>query len=530
MHRLAPLTKVPALQPSHLLRGLNIRSKPFSTWPTLTPHRNFYLHHHHRQHSRHRNDLIITASHCSNNHSRSYTSSNSTSTSASPSTSTNKPGVGRSTTEEHPASAKKPAVCTPPKALQQALIELHSLPELKQAVETIDASLRHTLLTRIHDILVKGGSSAAHRTVAHMLLARHYNLIGDVANERVHRVDVVSNASDLAASLSTDNDDNDDEMSTSTFTACTHAALALCCLRGHGDEMTLAATTAAMNVERYATDSQMRLCGTLLNGIAASKDSPKRRMLLTALTTIGEPQRHSSSTTEEAEDEGEDNDNESKYPDVCGYARYLLAANEHEEYTVRKDHALALVVRWDNRKRGDDITYRNDFIEALLLAGRTVLKQKDGQQSTRTALDHAEDLFGRALEEANQSSYPSDKVPVLLALAELYRQRQKPIQAEGMFRAAIDTMEPMWKRQAFTVGSAELYHRMMTEYGQFLSTWSVDGRKRTTEVDDMSKRAANLRDMYPHILGVMDANGNNNAADLWMIDSLLEYFELKLPF
>lgn len=416
--------------------------------------------------------------------------------------------------------------------MQQALTELHSLPELKQVVETIDASLRHTLLTRIHDILVKGGSSAAHRTVAHMLLARHYNLIGDVVNERVHRVDVVTNASDLAASLSTSNDNDDDEMAMSTFTACTHAALALCCLRGHGDEMTLAATTAAMNVERYATDSQMRLCGTLLNGIAASKDSPKRRMLLSALTTIGEPQGDGDCTTEEGEDEGEDegDNNGSRYPDVCGYARYLLAANDYEEYAVRKDHALALVVRWENRKRGDDITFRNDFIEALLLAGRTVLEQKDGQQTADISLDHAEDLFGRALKEANQSSYPSDKVPVLLALAELYRQRQKPIQAEGMFRAAHDTMEPMWKRQAFTVGSAELYHRLISEYGQFLSTWSVDGRKRSTEVDDMSKRAAKLRDMYPHILGMMDSNDNSNIADLWMIDSLLQYFELKLPF
>lgn len=70
----------------------------------------------------------------------------------------------------------------------------------------------------------------------------------------------------------------------------------------------------------------------------------------------------------------------------------------------------------------------------------------------------------------------------------------------------------------------------MSAYGQCLSIWSVDERKRSTEVEYMSKCAAKIRDMYAHILGVMDSKDNSTAADLWTIYSLSQYFELKFPF
>lgn len=153
--------------------------------------------------------------------------------------------------------------------------------------------------------------------------------------------------------------------------------------------MTLATTTAAINVDCRAANSQMPLCETLLNGIYASKDSPKLRMTLTALNTIAGTQSNDSSHTEKGEDEGEVDSDGSRYDDVCRCACYLPAANEHEEYVVLKDHALVLVLWWENRKRSDDITFRNDFIEALLLPGSTILERKDGQQTADTALDHA---------------------------------------------------------------------------------------------------------------------------------------------
>lgn len=414
-----------------------------------------------------------------------------------------------------PAATNSTLRRDPPAVLQRAIDDTVSLTEVKEAVKTRDAASRHTLLTRVlqivsraspeapaADIVDKDGG-APHVAVAHTLLARHAHIIGDVPMERSHRVQAIDHLTQLKI---------EEEESTSHryVLGGANLSLALCCLRGTGPEMQLAADAAASTAEPLSVSTQTRLSAALLTALAAGEQ--RRTLLLSALTAI-DPSSNSDTDSLPA-------------PDVTGYARYFLVSdavtNSSRKGTntsaiddaAAADHALALVTRWDGRA--------HDFVEALVLAASAVRIHK---KTDKSSLALAEDLLTRALREVERVGNAADKAEPLLGLAQLCVARGAVIEAEGFFRAVEDALERIWSHTAFTVASASVYCRAMEEYADFLDKMTVDGRSRGTEASQKRERAKVVRELFPHVLGP----GESASVPPWFVESMLPHFDLNLP-
>lgn len=411
----------------------------------------------------------------------------------------------------------QPSTLTPPAQIQRAIEDLHSIPELKQALTTNDASLRSTLLSRIFDILTPAstssspspsapsnpGSGSPHAVVAHSLLARQAHITGDVPVERSHRVHALTHLSALDVRT------EDEVSSLRSALAAANLALSLCCLRSRGAEMRLASASSAATAEALSTHSSTRMCSTLLSALSAGS-AQKRGMLLTALTAI---------------------DARGEQPDSAGFARYFIATDALRtgDHETALDQSLALVTRWDFEISTDSehstapvSTY--DVVEALVLAADACDRARGG--------DQAEDLLRKALSEIERvGGNKVDKCEPLLGLAKLYIGRNAVIQAEGMFRAAEDAFEQIWKQKAFTIASAHVYVRVLEGFADMLEKVTVNGVQRRTEVEEKRFKIQQIKGMFPYIMPpVVEQDAESTSAiPPWVVDSLISHFDLPLP-
>lgn len=341
-----------------------------------------------------------------------------------------------------------------------------------------------------------------YEAVVHSLLARHYHRVGDLTNERAHRLDAISALwQDASGNESTDNAHVGDERSVPeeyrALIATSHIALAVSCLRAPGAEALLAASAAASTAERFAFTENQRLASSLLTALSSGRGSPRQKLMLSALTAM-------------------DVDPTTAAVDVPGFARYFLATLGGEGKAADKsatDNAHALVVRWDQRGGFD-------FIEALCAAADVIC-----QQEGKSNWEQANDLLERAVKEAGRIGNDLDKGEPLLGMAKLYVRRGRIVEAEGMFRSVEERFEPLRSRMAFTVSSADLYCRNMEAFADFLSRVEFNGRLREREGDVKREKMAPVRDMYASIL-----NGTEERnAPLWFVDSVLPHFEIPAP-
>ena len=396
--------------------------------------------------------------------------------------------------------------------VQDALHQLASLPEITQASQTPDAQLEKTLLNRVLH-LVSGTPTDAvssprpsmgknYEAVVHGLLARHFHRVGDITSERFHRLESISalwlDATTHPIQAITHGDYQNLSYDDRALLAASHIALALSCLRAPGSEPQLAASAAAATAERFAVTEQHRLAASLLLALSSEKGSPRQTMMLSALTAI-------------------DNNGAEAPVDVPGIARYFLAttAGESTDTDINPvDHAQALVVRWDTRGGFD-------YIEALCAAALILIKRQD-----KLALDQAEDFLGRALKEVEGIGNNLDKSEPLLTLAKLYTTRGQIVEAEGMYRAVEQYFDPVLKRMAFTVSSADLYCRAMEAFAGFLEKVEFNAVLREKEGAAKREKKRPVKEMYPAILC---GGEEDRFVPLWLIDSMLPQFDMASP-
>lgn len=204
----------------------------------------------------------------------------------------------------------------------------------------------------------------------------------------------------------------------------------------------------------------------------------------------------------------ENDEKDDRVLDVVGFARVgMMLRAEGED--AKADHAKALVVRWEGGGY--------DFVEALCMAADCV--KKVGEREL------AEDLLGRALRVAGELGNELDKSEALLGLAVLYEERGNIIEAEGLYRAIEERFDKVRENDRFTVSSADVYCRAVERFASFLERAEVNGVKRDKEATLRRQRAAEVRALFPEVLG----EPRGDAVPLWVVDSLLPHFELPAP-
>lgn len=129
----------------------------------------------------------------------------------------------------------------------------------------------------------------------------------------------------------------------------------------------------------------------------------------------------------------------------------------------------------------------------------------------------------RAVRVAADVGTELDKGEPLLALAELYLRTGRVVEAEGLYRSIEERFEPVRSRRMFSVASAEFYARAMDKYALFLESVSFNGIKRGREGEMKRVKGEEVRDLFPEVLR------GDAAVPVWVVDSLLPWFELPVP-
>lgn len=350
---------------------------------------------------------------------------------------------------------------------------LNSLPELKSARETADASLAYSHLERALEIVTPANDRKL-IIVAHGHLARLCHSVGRAAAERAHRVAAIEALHAEAA----DGSDEDEALLSRAY-----GGLALACLRVGGDESALAAASAASAAEACAVGARGKVEAGLL-GALARPQGKGQRILLSAVGKLG----------------GEVVEKEEEGVDVAGFAEFFLAVRAEKGDGDALGRLDRLVDRWAGRGF--------DEVEVRVAAAREYVFRVG-------EMNRAEELLTEALGIAEKLGNKLDTSEPVLGLAVLYGAMERKIEAEGMFRSVEDRFEGLREKSAFTVLTAEIYCRAMEEFAAFLQK---AGRDKEAEVK--RGRASDVRALFPAVL----QTGSPPHVPFWFVDSCIEHF------
>lgn len=351
---------------------------------------------------------------------------------------------------------------------------LNSLPELKSARETADASLAYSHLQRALEIVTPANDRKL-VIVAHGHLARLCHSVGRAAAERAHRVAAIE-ALHAEAAAGSDEDE--------ALLSRAYSGLALACLRVGGDESALAASSAASAAEACAVGARGKIEAGLL-GALARPQGKGQRILLSAVGKLG---------GEMVEEEWEQG------VDVAGFAEFFLAVRSEKGDGEALRRLDRLVDKWAGRGF--------DEVEIRVAAAREYVFRDGGMK-------RAEALLTEALGIAEKLGNKLDMSEPVLGLAVFYGAMERKIEAEGMFRSVEDRFEGLREKNAFTVLTAEIYCRAMEQFAVFLQK---AGRGKEAEVK--RGRASDVRALFPAVL----QTGSPPHVPFWFVDSCIEHY------
>lgn len=373
---------------------------------------------------------------------------------------------------------------------------LRTLPELKAANETPDASAAYDHLKRALDIVSNAGDPKL-VIVAHGYLAQLCYRVGQPDAEAVHRVMAIEA---LKQDAGVDPGSSAIPSDTESASAISNAlnGLALCRLRTHKPENRAVAGAAAQEAEQYAQTVSMRLASSLHKALALERGSAEQRLVLSALSSLSDDVAF---------------DRQSGVPDAPGFATFFLAlfaeadaGGPSDEKALRRLEAL--LSRWADR---DDF----DLVELQCAVARQMVARGPSGAANSANLDAAEDLLVTALRSAENLGNKLDMTEPLLGFAHLYAAQSRKVEAEGMFRSVEERFAQLAKRSAFNALSAEVFCRAMGEFAFFL-----EGVGRESEAEAKRTQGAKLRAQFPAILG------GPLHVPLWFVDSCIEHYDV----
>lgn len=378
----------------------------------------------------------------------------------------------------------------------EAEATLNTLPELKAANETPDATAAYDHLKRALDIVSNAGD---HKlvVVAHGYLAQLCYRVGQPDAEGLHRLMAIK-ALKEDAGLEEDSSTIPGDPDAAGALSNAFNGLSLCRLRANKPGNMDVASAAAKEAELYAQSASMRLAASLHKALALQRGSAEQRLVLSALSNMS----------------GEVPLGQSGEPDVPGFATLFLALFAETDVGGPSDEKAlgrlkALLSRWEDREGFD-------LVELQCAAARQMVTRGPSGAGNSANLDAAEGLLVSALKSSERLGNKLDMAEPLLGLAHLYAAQSRKIEAEGMFRSVEERFSGLMARSAFNVLSAEVFCRVMDEFALFL-----DGVGRESEAESKRRDAAKLRAQFPHILGTPP------PVPLWFVDSCIDHYAVS---